>query len=97
MTTKPPADQTPPAEPVKEDVYPEPGKNPDGTDFKLPTGKDYVAGQPVDESELEKTTADEKKRIEEGHAAGAHIPAPAPAPPTQAPPPHPNQHTTHKK
>ena len=56
-----------PAQAPPEDEWPEPGTNPDGTPFKLPTGKDYVAGQPIDEAELAKTTADEKARRAAGH------------------------------
>ena len=39
-------------------------------DFKLaqPGSKDYVAGQPVDEKELDEVTAAAEKRMEAGHS-----------------------------
>jgi hypothetical protein len=42
-------------------------------DFKLAKvgSRDYVAGQPVDEEELDKTMAAARQRKEEGHAGSA--------------------------
>jgi hypothetical protein len=57
-------------------------------DFKLPPlgSRDWVAGQPADEAELEKTMAEAKKRKEEGHAGQKALTESFATKPAQVPP-----------
>jgi hypothetical protein len=61
---KPPAPPPSPPPPSEDDVAAVP------KDFKLaePGSRDYVAGQPVDEEELQKTQEAARKRIEEARS-----------------------------
>jgi hypothetical protein len=63
-----PHSTAPPPQSAVAPTEPDISKVPEG--FKLaPIGsRDYVAGQPVDEKELEKTQAEAKARKEAGHA-----------------------------